>query len=86
MRCIILIIVSSYVIMTIIFKFRERVFFIDKNYNFHFISNIKLNSKKDFLTHIIDVNIVIVQIKNIINQFCVLSRNVKIKKFRDYEK
>ena len=45
MRCITLIIVSSHIIITIIVKFRERAFFIDKYYNFHFISNAKLNSK-----------------------------------------
>ena len=67
MRCIILIIILSHIIITIVVKYRERAFFIDKNYNSHFISNVKLNSKKNFLTHIIDVNIVIVQIRNVIN-------------------
>ena len=47
MRCIILIIILSHIIITIIVKFRERAFSIDKNYNSHFISNVKLNSKKN---------------------------------------
>ena len=72
--------------MNIIDRFRERALSIDRNYSFHSISNTRLELDEDFFAHITDANIAVVQIKNVISQSCVLSRNAKVGKFRNYEK
>ena len=82
-RVAILIIISFYFTITIAMKFRNKIVLIDKNYFFHFISNVKLNSNDDFFVHIIDVNIDVVQIRNVIDRFCIIFRNVKIDKLRN---
>ena len=60
-------IISSHTTIVIVVKFRERAFSIDKNYNFYSILNIKLKLNENFFAYIIDANIVVVQIKNVIN-------------------
>ena len=79
-------IISSHTTIIIIVKFRERAFSIDKNYSFYFILNIKLKLNENFFIYIIDINIIVVYVRNVIDQVCVLFKNAKIDKFRDYEK
>jgi hypothetical protein len=85
-RVIVLIIILFHFTIKMTMKFKNKFVLIDKNYFFYFISNVKLESNDEFFFHIINVNIDIVQIRNVTNKFCVIFRNVKIDKFRDFEK
>ena len=67
MRIIVFIIISFFTTMSISMKFRERVISIDKNYSFHFTSNVRFDFDDDFYAAIVDVNIVVVQIRNVTN-------------------
>ena len=58
----------------------------DKNYIFHSKVNFELKSKKDVYFYIVNVNIFIIQIRNIINETYIISRHVKLSRVFDYEK
>ena len=62
-----LIIISSHIIVIVAMKFRDKSSSIDRNYFFHFISDVKLKSNDKFFVHIVDVNIKAVQIRNFTN-------------------
>ena len=85
-RVITIVIISSHFTITIIVKFRDKSMSIDRNYFFHFISNVRLESNNEFFVYIVDVNVDVVQIRNATNKFCIISRNVKIDKLHDFEK
>ena len=59
---------------------------IDKNYIFHSKINFELKSKNNVYFYIVDVNISIIQIRNIINETYIVSRHVKLNRVFDYEK
>ena len=67
MCIIVFIIISFFTTMSILIKFRERVISIDKNYNFYLTSNARFDFDDDFYAAIVDVNIVVVQIRNVTN-------------------
>ena len=85
-RVITIVIISFHFTIAIIVKFRDKLMSIDRNYFFHFISNVKLKSNDEFFVHIVDVNVDVVQIRNVTNKSCIIFRNVKIDKFHDFEK
>ena len=62
-----LIIISFYITIVVIIKFRECAFSIDKNYSFYFILNIKLKLNEIFFAHIININVVVVHVQNVIS-------------------
>ena len=86
MRIIVFIIISFFIIMFVSVKFRKFFILQNKDYMFHFQSNIRFDFDNDFCFHIIDVNIIVVQVRNVIDKFCVLFKNVKVNRFRNYEK
>ena len=81
-----LIIISPHTTVIVAIKFRDKSSSIDKNYFFHSISDVRLKSDDKFFVHIIDVNIKAVQIRNFTNQLCIISRNAKIDKLKNFEK
>ena len=85
-RVITIVIISFHFTIAIIVKFRDKSMSIDRNYFFHFISNVKFKSNDEFFVHIVDVNVDAVQIRNVTNKSCIISRNVKINKLHDFEK
>ena len=58
---------------------------IDKNYIFYSKINFELKSKNDVYSHIVDVNILIIQIRNVIDEIYIISRHVKLNRVLDYE-
>ena len=58
----------------------------DKNYNFFFIVNEKLDSKNEFFAHVMKSNVKTIQIQNISKKFYVLSKNLKIEYVKNYTK
>ena len=84
-RVITIVIISFHFTIAIIVKFRDKLMSIDRNYFFHFISNVKLESNNEFFVYIVDVNVNVVQIRNVTNKFYIIFRNVKIDKLHDFE-
>ena len=58
----------------------------DKNYIFHSKINFELKSKNDVYFHIVDVNISMIQIRNVIDEIYIISRHAKLNRVLDYEK
>ena len=58
----------------------------DKNYIFYSKINFELKSKNDVYFHIFDVNMLIIQTRNVINKIYIISRHVKLNRVFDYEK
>ena len=59
---------------------------IDKNYMFHSKINFEFKSKNDVFFYIVDVNISMIQIRNVIVETYIVSRHVKLNRVFDYEK
>ena len=59
---------------------------IDKNYIFHSKINFELKSKNNVYFYIVDVNMSMIQIRNIIDETYIVSRHVKLNRVFDYEK
>ena len=59
---------------------------IDKNYIFHSKINLELKSKNNVYFHHVNVNIFMIQIRNIINKTYIISRHIKLNYVLDYEK
>ena len=86
MRITILTIILLFTTMSILIKFRKRFISINKDYNFYFILNVRFKFNGDVFAYIINVNIIFVQIRNAIDKLCVLFKNIKIKRLRNYNK
>ena len=59
---------------------------IDKNYIFYSKIFFDLESKKNIYFHIVNVNIFIIQIRNVIDETYIISRHVKLNRILDYKK
>ena len=79
-------IISFHIHMIVLIKIREQALSIDKNYFFHSKKDVRFEIKKDFFAHITNVNIVVVQVRNAINQSIIIFRNFKLNKLQNYEK
>ena len=84
-RAITVVTISFHFTIAITMKFRDKFVSANRNYFFHSIFDVKLKSNDDFFFHIVDVNVDVVQIRNVIDKFCIIFRNVKIDKLRDFE-
>ena len=85
-RSIDFLIISIHICMTVLVKIRECNLSKDRDYNFEFKQNFQvLNSEKNFFNHITDVQIIVVQIRNVNNKSYILFKNVKINMLRNYE-
>ena len=76
---------SSHSIINVLIQIRDNFCLsIDKNYIFHFKVNFELKSKNNVYSHIINVNIFIIQIRNVIDEVYIISRHVKLNRVLDY--
>ena len=78
--------ISFHIHMIVSMKIRDQILSIDRNYFFHSKKNVRFETKNDFFVHIIDVNIIVVQMKNVIDVSIIISRNSKLNKLQNYEK
>ena len=59
---------------------------IDRDYMFHSKASFDFDSKDGIFTHIVDVNISMIQIRNAIHKAVIISCYVKLKRVMNYEK
>ena len=79
--------IFAYFCVFVSVKIKKNILSLNRNYFFYFKQNfVALKSKDSFFNYIIDANIVVVQIRNILNRSYVLSKNAKIDMLRDFEK
>ena len=69
----------------ILIKVRENVALSDRDFMFHFSSNSILESEDDALSHIVNVNISMIQINNAFNQNVTISRRMRFEILCDYQ-
>ena len=86
MRITIFIIISFRFIVFVSIKFRKLFISQNKDYMFHFQFDARFDFDDDFCFHITNVNITVVQVRNVTNKPCVLFKNVKMNRLRNYEK
>ena len=72
--------------MIIFVKYKKNILFTNRDYNFSFKSSETLNAKNEFFVYIMFINVVAIQIKNTLNTFFVIFKNMKINNLHDYEK
>ena len=72
--------------MTIFIKYKNNILFTNRNYNLLFKFFEILNAKDKFFAHIMFINVVAIQMKNISNTSFVIFKNIKINNLHDYEK
>ena len=82
-----IIFLSFYFITNVFIQIRDNFCLsIDKNYMFYSKINFELKSKNNVYFHIVNVDISIIQIRNIINEIYISSRHVKLNQVFNYEK
>ena len=78
---------SFYFVTNVFIQIRDNFYLsIDNNYTFYSKINLELKSKNDVYFHIVDVNILIIQIRNVIDKTYIISRYVKLSRVFHYEK
>ena len=82
------IIISTHIIVEMFFKLKNSSkLFTERNFSFQFNSILfQLNEKDDVMTHILNVKITFVHVKNAINKSILLSRHIKLDRIIDFEK
>ena len=79
--------ISIHSIIMISFKFRDKIDLSnDKNFIFVFKRVDRLNVENDIMFHIVDVYIVVIQIRNLNSNNVYLFKNIKLKVIQKYEK
>ena len=83
-----LILLLFYSIINISIQIRNNFcLLVDKNYMFHSKVNLELKlKKKNIYFYIINVNMSIIQIRNIIDEIYIISRHVELNRIFDYKK
>ena len=59
---------------------------IERDYMFHFEASFNFETKSDVFIYIIDVNMSIIQIRNVTSKIVIIFRHVKLKRIMNYEK
>ena len=77
-------IIFSHIHMIVFVKIREQTLSTNRDYFFHSLEDSRLETENDFFAHIIDVNFIVVQVRNSTNQSITISRNFKLNKLNDY--
>ena len=77
---------SSYISITISVKIREKDLVKNRDYLFKLKTFTNLSLNDNFLAHVISVNIIIVQIKNILNKIFIVLKHFRVKTLIDYVK
>ena len=78
-------IIFSHIHMIVFVKIREQTLSTNRDYFFHSLEDNRLKAENDFFVHIIDVNFIVVHIRNSTNQSIIISRNFKLNKLNDYD-
>ena len=82
-----IIFLSFYFVTNVFIQIRDNFCLsINRDYMFHSKINFELKSKKNVYFHIVDVNISMIQIRNVIDEIYIISRHVKLNRVLDYEK
>ena len=82
-----IIFLSSHFVINVFIQIRNNTCLsIDKNYIFYSKINFELKSKNNVYFYIVDVNILMIQIRNIINEIYIVLRHVKLNRVFDYKK
>ena len=71
--------------MTIFVKYKDNVLSTDRDYNFSFKSFKALSVENKFFVYIMFINVVAIQMKNALNTFFVVFKNMKMNDLHDYE-
>ena len=85
-RAVVILIIFVGAIMTVSVRVQDSKISFDKNYSFFFKADPMLKSKNDFFAHVTDHNLIAMQIRNISKKSYVISKNLKIEHFRNFEK
>ena len=72
--------------MTISIKIRDKQISNDRDYSFMSFDESRLKFAEEFFQHIVDSQIVVVQVRNIIDKPIIISKNKKIGRLQNYEK
>ena len=75
---------SSHINMTISVKIREKNLLKNRDYFFESKTFTVLSLDDDFLAHVISVNMMIVQIRNIFNEIFIVSKHFRVETLIDY--
>ena len=62
------------------------ILFVERDYMFHFKTSFNFDAENDVFIYIIDVNMSIIQIRNITSKIVIIFRHVKLKRIMNYEK
>ena len=82
------IIISTYTIIEMLFKFKNfSKLFTKRNFSFQFNSVFfQLNEEDDVMTHVLNVKIIFVHVRNVINKSILLLKHIKLNRIIDFEK
>ena len=82
------IIISTYIIIKMFFKFKNfSKLLIRRNFFFQFNSTLfQLNEENDVMTHVLNVKIIFVHVKNAINKLILLSKHIKLNRIINFKK
>lgn len=74
----------SHINMTILIKIREKKLLEDRDYFFELKTFTNLSLNDDFLVHVISVNMMIVQVKNIFNEIFIVLKHFRVETLINY--
>ena len=78
---------SSISIINVSIQIRDNLTLsVDRNYMFHSKALFDFNSKDNVFTHIVDVNMNMIQIRNVFHETIIISRHAKLKRVMNYKK
>ena len=82
------IIISTHIIVEIFFKLKDfSKLFTKKDFFFQFnLILFQLNEENDVITHILNVKIIFIHVRNVINKSILLSRHIKLSRIINFEK
>ena len=82
-----IVIISTYTIMTILFKTQDFELFNEKNYSFQsHVTSFDFETKNDIMTYIINVKTFVIHVRNIIDKLIIVFKHIKLDKIFDFEK
>ena len=78
--------ISLYTHITIFVKIKNKQLLNDKNYFFLLTNESRLKIAKSFFAYIINVHLIVVQIRNLINKSIIIFKNKKVKQLQNFKK
>ena len=74
-------------IINVLIQMRNNLtLFVERDYMFHFETSFNFEVKNDVFIYIIDINMSIIQIRNVTSKIVIIFRHVKLKRIINYEK